>query len=75
LVASAALFYSSLHDVRTGHPLESQLDPEQWVEEGIVFLGVPLVLTIFLLAIERWRAHLRSAAPARTSDHSSAATR
>lgn len=56
LVAGAALFFSSLHDVKTGHLLESQFDPEQWVREGIVFLGVPLVITLFLLAAQRWRA-------------------
>ncbi len=55
LVSAAVLFFSSLHDAVSGTLLESQFDAEQWVREGILFLGVPLVVTLFLVGIQRWR--------------------
>ena len=55
LVSSAVLFYSSLHDAKSGELLESQFDAEQWVRDGIFFLGVPLVITLCLIGLHRWR--------------------
>ncbi|MGA8369999.1 MAG: hypothetical protein WB765_07690, partial [Acidimicrobiales bacterium] len=46
---------SSLHDAESTTLLESQFDAEQWVREGILFLGVPLVITLFLVGMQRWR--------------------
>lgn len=56
LVSATVLFYSSLHDAESGTVLEAQFDAEQWVREGILFLGVPLVITLFLIGIQRWRS-------------------
>ncbi|MGA7417664.1 MAG: hypothetical protein WBW80_06695 [Acidimicrobiales bacterium] len=55
LVSAAVLFFSSLHDAESTTLLESQFDAEQWVREGILFLGVPLVITLFLVGMQRWR--------------------
>jgi hypothetical protein len=55
LVSATVLFYSNLHDAESGTLLEAQFDAEQWIREGILFLGVPLVITLFLLGIKRWR--------------------
>ena len=58
LVSAAVLFYSSLHDAESATLLRSQFDAEEWVREGILFLGVPLVITLFLIGLKRW--HLAS---------------
>lgn len=55
LVSAAVLFYSSLHDAESATLLRAQFDAEEWVREGILFLGVPLVITLFLMGIKRWR--------------------
>jgi hypothetical protein len=54
LVSAAVLFYSSLHDAESATLLRSQFDAEEWVREGILFLGVPLVITLFLIGLKRW---------------------
>jgi hypothetical protein len=56
LVSAAVLFYSSLHDAESATLLRSQFDAEEWVREGILFLGVPLVITLFLIGLKRWHA-------------------
>jgi hypothetical protein len=56
LVSATVLFYSSLHDAESATLLEAQFDAEEWVRDGILFLGVPLVITLFLMGIQRWRA-------------------
>ncbi|HEY2564188.1 MAG TPA: hypothetical protein VGI44_10785, partial [Acidimicrobiales bacterium] len=53
LVSAAVLFYSSLHDAESATLLRSQFDAEEWVREGILFLGVPLVITLFLIGLKR----------------------
>jgi hypothetical protein len=55
LVSAAVLFYSSLHDAASATLLKSQFDAEEWVREGILFLGVPLAITLYLLGLLRWR--------------------
>jgi hypothetical protein len=59
LVSSAVLFYSSLHDAKSQTLLESQFDSEEFVRSGIFFLGVPLVITLCLIGIHRWRESQR----------------
>jgi len=54
LVSSAVLLFASLHS-ETGKLLESSFDPEAWVKQGILFLGVPLVLTLCVAGLHRWR--------------------
>jgi hypothetical protein len=56
LVASAVLYFASLHDPASGALRESQFDSESWVHQGVLFLGVPLVLTLFLAGWLRGRS-------------------
>jgi hypothetical protein len=58
MVASAVLFFASLHSPETGKLRESLFDAEQWVQEGVVFLGPALVLALFVGGVAR---HGRSA--------------
>jgi hypothetical protein len=77
LVSAAVLFYSSLHDSESATLLSAQFDAEQWVREGILFLGVPLVITLFLIGIQRWRSRTKTsdgAAPPMTSVQSETRT-
>lgn len=55
LVAASVLMFASLHDEK-GKLLENTFDPEQWVQDGILFLGIPLVLTLCVAAFHRIRA-------------------
>lgn len=55
MVASAVLFYGSLHAPGSGALRENQFDSEEWVRGGIIFLGVPLVISLFMIGLERWR--------------------
>ena len=50
---------SSLHDAKSQTLLESQFDSEEFVRSGIFFLGVPLVITLCLIGIHRWRESQR----------------
>ena len=54
LVAASVLMFASLHDEK-GKLLESTFDPEQWVQDGILFLGIPLVITLCIAAFHRIR--------------------
>ena len=54
MVSSAVLLFASLHD-QSGKLLESSFDPESWVQSGILFLGIPLVMTMGIGALHRWR--------------------
>jgi hypothetical protein len=56
MVSTAVLFFSSLHDAKSNELLESQFDAEEFVRDGIFFLGVPLVITLCLIGLHRWRA-------------------
>lgn len=54
LVAASVLLFASLHD-ESGKLLPSTFDPEEWVKEGILFLGIPLVITFCIAAMHRLR--------------------
>ena len=54
LVAASVLMFASLHDEK-GKLLENTFDPEAWVQDGILFLGIPLVLTLCIAAFHRIR--------------------
>lgn len=54
LVAAAVLMFASLHS-ESGKLLESSFDAESWVKQGILFLGVPLVITLGIAGLHRWR--------------------
>jgi hypothetical protein len=67
LVAVSVLYYSDLHVHGTHNLIESQFDSEEWVREGILFLGVPLVIAIATARFQRWRLSTHSSqAPAVT---------
>ena len=68
LVAAAVLMFASLHS-ESGKLLESSFDAESWVKQGILFLGVPLVLTLGIAGLHRWR----EAGDAAASAHGGAA--
>ena len=54
LVAASVLMFASLHDEK-GKLLETTFDPEAWVQDGILFLGIPLVVTLCVAAFHRLR--------------------
>lgn len=60
LVSAAVLFYSSLRDAESATLLEAQFDAEQWIREGILFLGVPVIITMFLIGIKRWHSQSKA---------------
>jgi hypothetical protein len=65
LVAVSVLYYSDLHVHGSHNLIESQFDSEEWVREGILFLGVPLVIAIATARFQRWRLTTHSSqAPA-----------
>lgn len=64
LVASAVLYFSSLHDPSTGALREAQFDSEEWVHGGVLFVGVPLVAALFLANLGRRRQATATAADA-----------
>jgi hypothetical protein len=53
MVASAVLYFASLHSPETGALRESLFDSEQWVQEGVIFLGPALVLALFVGGVAR----------------------
>lgn len=53
MVASAVLFFASLHNPENGSLRESLFDSEQWVQEGVIFLGPALVLALFVGGVAR----------------------
>lgn len=55
LVAISVLYYGDLHAIKNGALIESQFDSEEWVREGILFLGLPLVMAMYVGGIQRWR--------------------
>jgi hypothetical protein len=55
LVAISVLYYSDLHVHGTHNLIESEFDSEEWVREGILFLGVPLVIGMAMARLQRWR--------------------
>lgn len=57
ITATTSVFFSSIGEVDDGkwHLLESQFEAENWVRDGLLFLGAPLVITIFIVAFNRWR--------------------
>lgn len=54
LVAASVLMFATLHD-ESGKLLPSSFDPDEWVREGILFLGIPLVMTFCIAALHRLR--------------------
>jgi hypothetical protein len=57
VAAATSVFFSNIGTKEDGkwHILESQFEAEGYVQVGLLFLGGPLVLTIFILGFNRWR--------------------
>ena len=53
LVASSVLFFATLH-TDSGAPHEALFDSEQFVNDGVLFLGLPLVLALFVAGVGGW---------------------
>jgi len=75
ITATTSVFFSSIGELNSGRwsLLESQFEAEDWVRDGLLFLGGPLVITIFVIAFNRWRqqqAELRAAGDDETGDGS-----
>ena len=66
LVASEILYFSSLRIQATGTRTPAWFESDRWPQGGLVVVGVPLLLTVFLLRLGSW---LRWAKVA-TSPHS-----
>ena len=60
LVVANILYFSSLR-FPGGTQVEAQFESDSWVQGGMIELGVPLLLTVFAVAIGRWW-HERAAA-------------
>jgi hypothetical protein len=57
LVATAVLYFSSARDHSTGHAVDSLFDSDPWVLFGLVALGMPMLVCLFLLKAGRVRGH------------------
>jgi hypothetical protein len=53
MVAAAVLYFASLYSPDTGRLRESLFDSEQWVQEGVIFLGPALVLALLVGGLRR----------------------
>jgi hypothetical protein len=75
LVASAVLYFSSLHDPQSGALRAAQFDSEEWVHQGVLFLGVPLVATLFITRLCQGRRPATTPSPTSAALSPSAAAR
>lgn len=57
VAAATSVFFSSIGKLEDGkwHVLEAQFEAENYVRIGLLFLGGPLVITIFIVGFNRWR--------------------
>ncbi len=65
ITATTSVFFSGIGELDGSRWVlsESQFEAENWVRDGLMFLGGPLVITIGILGINRWRQE-RAAAEA-----------
>ena len=56
LVAAAVLFFAALQDQVTGKVPESGFEPDFWAQNGLLMLGMPMLVTLFLVKLGRLRA-------------------
>jgi hypothetical protein len=59
LVATTVLYFTSRRAVEGGDRLHSLIENDTWPQYGLLFLGLPLLLTFFLLNLGAWRQRLR----------------
>jgi hypothetical protein len=57
VAATTSVFFSNIGTREAGkwRVLESQFEAENYVRTGLLFLGGPLVITIFVVGFNRWR--------------------
>lgn len=57
VTATTSVFFSNIGEMDDGkwRVLESQFEAEGYVRDGLLFLGGPLVITIFIVSVNRWR--------------------
>jgi hypothetical protein len=58
LVATTVLYFTSRHALESGHRLHSLIENDTWPQYGLLFLGLPLLLTFFFLNLGAWRRRL-----------------
>jgi hypothetical protein len=56
LVATTVLFFSSLHVQSSGTRLEPVFESELWAQRGIVVLAAPMLVTLLVVRVLRWRS-------------------
>lgn len=57
VAATTSVFFSNIGEREDGkwHLLESRFEAENYVRTGLLFLGGPLVITIFIVGFNHWR--------------------
>lgn len=58
------LYFTTLRFQASGGAVESQFESDQYPQTGLIQLGVPLLLTAFVLGVMRWRAGRAAPEPA-----------
>jgi hypothetical protein len=48
------LYFSSLQMPVSGAQVEAQFESDAWVQSGVIILGIPLLLTMFLVELRGW---------------------
>ena len=56
LTVAVILYFTSLRYQATGGAVVSQFESDSYPQTGLIQFGVPLLLTVFLLGLWRWRA-------------------
>jgi hypothetical protein len=56
MTVAAILYFTTLRYQATGGAVPSQFESDRWPQLGLIELGVPLLLTFFLINLMRWRA-------------------
>ncbi|MFI5271788.1 MAG: hypothetical protein ACHQ4H_01990 [Ktedonobacterales bacterium] len=72
IVTTAVLYFATQTFTHTTGAVEPFFEDSQWPQIGLIFLGTPLLLTVFLLEIGRWWHARRSGLHARVPAHARA---
>ena len=56
LVAAAVLFFAALQDQVTGKVPENGFETDFWAQNGLLMLGMPMLVTLFVVKLGRIRA-------------------
>src|SRR5581483_12296101 len=55
LVAAAVLFFAALQDQVTGQVADTGFSADFWAQNGLLILGVPMLVCLFLVKLGRLR--------------------